>query len=232
MCIRATVCLLVAVSIALISVTSSLPEENYSPQQALKLPWETSHYQQRNDDEHSTSHASSHLTLGPSSLAVYEDYKHGSLWNDESANISVHLEKKYRDLLKTINNNKLECKKTVDCKLGTACCWIPGKASKKQCTETNHGNRYLFHYHMNKITRGIMLNFMKYTCTISHVKTKFGAVVLPVGQGDCVVMCCPNGNLVMFDCGSRKVENDLTAEEVKTITNGRCEEGDNIRLSW
>ena len=41
--------------------------------------------------------------------------------------------------------------------------------------------------------------------------------MLPVGQGDCVAMYCPNGNLVMFDCGSSMREKGLTEEEVKGL---------------
>ena len=90
--IGAMVCLLVAVTVAVFSVTSSLPEENDSVQQDndhLKLPWEISHYQQRNDDEHSTSPPSSHLTLGPSSFAANEDHELSSLLNDESGDVSI-----------------------------------------------------------------------------------------------------------------------------------------------
>ena len=48
------------------------------------------------------------------------------------------------------------------------------------------------------------------------IDKEFRAVVLPVGQGDCVAMYCPNGNLVMFDCGSSMREKGLT-EEVKGL---------------
>ena len=37
--------------------------------------------------------------------------------------------------------------------------------------------------------------------------------VLPVGQGDCTIIKCPNGNIVVFDCGSSG-GNGYTADEV------------------
>ena len=39
--------------------------------------------------------------------------------------------------------------------------------------------------------------------------------MLPVGQGDCVVMQCPNGHLVMYDCGSIDAQKAFTTEELK-----------------
>ena len=36
---------------------------------------------------------------------------------------------------------------------------------------------------------------------------------LPVGQGDCTIIQCPNGNIVVFDCGSSG-GNRMTADEV------------------
>ncbi len=43
---------------------------------------------------------------------------------------------------------------------------------------------------------------------------------LPVGQGDCTIIQCPNGNLVVNDCGSSG-DNRLTAKGVKAFLGNR-----------
>ena len=39
---------------------------------------------------------------------------------------------------------------------------------------------------------------------------------LPVGQGDCTVIQCPNGNIIVFDCGSSPGGNKMTETEVES----------------
>ena len=44
---------------------------------------------------------------------------------------------------------------------------------------------------------------------------------LPVGQGDCTIIQCPNGNIVVVDCGSRGGEpRRLSTDQIKNFLNG------------
>ena len=126
--------LFVAVSVALIPVTFAYLDGSKPVQQVgrQKLPWDTSLYQQRSDnDVLSSSPASSNFPLASSSIAIDQHYNHDNLWDDESINVSasIQLIKKYQNMLNSINNNQLVCTKTVECaaKPGTDCCWIPGR---------------------------------------------------------------------------------------------------------
>ena len=213
--------LLLAVSVALIQITFALAEGSESAQQVTgpqELPWDNSLHQQRSDgDELSTSLASSNFPLASSSIAIDQHYKHDSLWDDESVSASIQLKQKYKNMLNSINNNQLVCTKRADCstRAGTDCCWIPGKKSTKQCTTTYEGERTVLRFQWKMKTRKDMYVNMK--MFIAFNSGKFTTVVLPVGQGDCVAMYCPNGDLVMFDCGSSNPEDALTALEVKEV---------------
>ena len=53
---------------------------------------------------------------------------------------------------------------------------------------------------------------------ISDFATESNALhvyAIPVGQGDCTFIECPNGNIVVFDCGSAPEGNRMTADEIK-----------------
>ena len=210
-----------AVSVALIPVTFALVEGSESAQQVTgpqELPWDTSLHQQRSDgDELSTALASSNFPLASSSIAIDQHYKHDSLWDDESVSASIQLKQRYKNMLNSINNNQLVCTKRADCstRASTDCCWIPGKKSTKQCTTKYEGERTVLRFQWKMKNRKDMYVNMK--MFIAFNSGKFTAVVLPVGQGDCVAMLCPNGDLVMFDCGSSNPEDALTALEVKEV---------------
>ena len=124
-------------------------------------------------------------------------------------------------MLNSFNKKFLTCEKHADCSEipDTTCCWKPGENSNKQCTKTPDRIRHLFAFTPTNVSRERMLNEMKFYNDLKRLRLDFSALVLLVGQGDCVAMYCPNGNLVMFDCGSLPHGNGnaLTAEEVKEV---------------
>ena len=215
--------LFVAVSVALIPVTFAHLDGSKPVQQVTgsqKLSWDTSLYQQRSDnDVLSSSPASSNFPLASSSIAIDQHYKHDNLWDNESINISasIQLKLKYRNMLNSINNNQLVCTQTANCaaRPGTDCCWIPGKKNTKQCTTRNEGDRVGWNFLFTVKNRKQMFDLMQFSIVLN--KPYFTSVALPVGQGDCVAMFCPNGDLVMFDCGSSNPGIALTALEVKEV---------------
>lgn len=87
----------------------------------------------------------------------------------------------------------------TSCIAGQACCWIPGDANNvKHCVQ--------------EVTPK-----SKYSPSLNWPKRKLAleVLVLPVGQGDCVAMYCPNGHLVMYDCGTRSRQDALDIKELR-----------------
>ena len=112
------------------------------------------------------------------------------------------------------------CSKKWDCKDSAvkACCWVPGSPDPMQCVKEVPVSSMLLHSE-TRISRSAMLDDIRNMINswfVPYPKTLY-VVALPVGQGDCVAMYCPNGNMAMFDCGSSNKQNALTAEEVKSV---------------
>ena len=54
--------------------------------------------------------------------------------------------------------------------------------------------------------------------------------VMPVGQGDCTLIQCPNGNIIIFDCGSRG-GNRLEAYQIKSWLGDQIDRVSHIFIS-
>lgn len=112
------------------------------------------------------------------------------------------------------------CSKKWDCKGSAtkACCWVPGTPNPMQCVAQVPVSTLLLQSE-TKGTRSAMLDDVHNMIDswFAPYPTTLYVVALPVGQGDCTAMYCPNGKLVMFDCGSSNRQNALTAEEVKGL---------------
>ena len=122
-------------------------------------------------------------------------------------------------LLKVCNEER-DCKKADQ-----TCCWVPGSARSKQCVpevSKSPSSSDLFHT-TKAMNRPAMLHDIRSEMDewLLYSHGSLQVVVLPVGQGDCIAMQCPNGKLVMFDCGSTDQQNTggrtraLSAEEVR-----------------
>ena len=219
--------LLLAVTIAVSSVTSALPEGGRTVEQAsgpLKLAWDTSLDQQRYyHNEHSTSPASSNFPPASSTVESDQYSKPEGSWNYELNSVSFQskaIRRLFENMVNSIANNHV-CHDKHDCTAepGTTCCWIPNNSNANQCIKevTEHGHRRIVNYLEGQKFREEVRSSIEHSTVLFRTYAGFNVLVLPVGQGDCVAMYCPNGNLVMFDCGSRQQEHALTGEEVKGI---------------
>ena len=97
------------------------------------------------------------------------------------------------------------CTEKMDCKDHAAdtCCWVPGSALPKECvkevyTLTEHQSNLVYNPKTMTVDRKAMLQNVQKLLSDGSLQV----MVLPVGQGDCIAMHCPNGKLVMFNCGS------------------------------
>ena len=149
-----------------------------------------------------------------------ELFDHYSSWGDVFQTASMQLAKRFKDMLKTITGVQQVCTEKADCKgAHKACCWVPGSNYKQQCVkEVPTSSNLLYFYTMEDMGRRGMLNYIQFQISIfASFQMYLNVLVLPVGQGDCIAMYCPNGDLVMFDCGSRNRQSALTADELKGI---------------
>ena len=121
------------------------------------------------------------------------------------------------------------CTETSDCRdeAGTICCWIPGgddtgddmSDDAQSCVREVPTSPEIMEVTEATHSRQDMLDSVRYQikALYSMFHPPFSVQVLPVGQGDCIAMHCPNGNLVMYDCGSRDRQGALSGMEVKNI---------------
>ena len=125
--------------------------------------------------------------------------------------------------------DKEVCQKKADCKnrANKCCCWVPGSSDPMQCVTEVPVYSTLLNSE-TKIPKSAMVQTTSRSAMLGNIRNMINSwfvpnpktlyvVALPVGQGDCITMYCPNGNMAMFDCGSSNRQNALTAAEVKSV---------------
>ena len=218
---------MLAVTTAIFSVTSVLLEGRRSVEQAsgpLKLAWDASLQQQRYyHNEHSTPPASSNFPSAQRTIVSGEYSKPDISWYYDSNSESLQSKStriQFEEMVKSVVNSRV-CHGASDCTAepDTACCWMPNKSSVRQCIKevTQHGHVRIINYSGGQKPREEIRNSIERSTLLFRTYAGFSAAVLPVGQGDCIAMYCPNGNLVVFDCGSGQQEQALNDEEVKAL---------------
>ena len=118
------------------------------------------------------------------------------------------------------------CEETKDCipkskndkeNIYYVCCWVPGNSEGEQhCVQNVSKPSALFLKLKFTPPKRDLDDIRRQRNTFHMLSPKsLEVLVLPVGQGDCVAMYCPNGHLVMYDCGSNSQQDALTSDEVK-----------------
>lgn len=116
------------------------------------------------------------------------------------------------------------CTEEGNCLVNTDCCSIPG-LPKKECVSKVETSSTLTYEIENVQRREPSLPSEINKLFLDDPKS-LQVVVLPVGQGDCIVMRCPKKKLVMFDCGSSDKQGTdsrtkaLSAKEVRQAIPG------------
>ena len=77
---------------------------------------------------------------------------------------------------------------------------------------------------------GIQANFPDFKDSIPAPGNFLRVFVLPVGQGDCTFIQCPNGNIAIFDCGSRG-GNRLEPYQIRNWLGGQINRVSHIFIS-